>query len=69
MVFAERLPGGRGYHMHFEELPTEHLDEAALNRAIETQVRRCPAQHLWSYFRYKGGAGIGAPPAAGSAAC
>ena len=54
MVLAERLPGGRGYHMHFEELPAARLDEAALNRAIEAQVRRCPAQYLWSYYRYKG---------------
>ena len=69
MVFAERLPGGRGYHMHFEELPTAHLDEAALNRAIEEQVRRCPAQYLWSYYRYKGGAGEAPPPATGEAAC
>jgi KDO2-lipid IV(A) lauroyltransferase len=62
MVFAERLPGGQGFHMHFEELPTEHLDETALNQAIEAQVRRCPAQYLWGYFRYKGGAGIETPP-------
>jgi len=54
MVFAERLPGGRGYHLHFDELPTAHFDETALNRAIEAQVRRCAEQYLWSYFRYKG---------------
>ena len=63
MVFAERLPGGRGYHLHFDELPTAHFDETALNRAIEAQVRRCPEQYLWSYFRYKGPSGAGAPPA------
>jgi KDO2-lipid IV(A) lauroyltransferase len=63
MVFAERLPRGRGYHLHFEELPTEQLDEAALNRAIEAQVRRRPEQYLWSYYRYKARAGAGAPPA------
>ena len=57
MVFAERLPGGRGYHLHFEELPTADLDEAALNRAVEAQVRRCPEQYLWSYNRYKVPAG------------
>lgn len=61
MVFAERLPGGRGYHMHFEELPTAHLDEAALNRAVEAQVRRRPAQYLWSYNRYKVPAGASEP--------
>jgi len=60
MVFAERLPGGRGYHLHFEELPTAQFDEAALNRAVEAQVRRRPEQYLWSYNRYKVPAG--APP-------
>jgi len=63
MVFAERLPGGRGYHLHFDELPTAHFDETALNRAIEAQIRRCPEQYLWSYFRYKGPPGAEAPPA------
>ncbi len=60
MAFAERLPEGQGYRLHFEELPTDRLDEAALNRAIEEQVRRCPAQYLWSYNRFKIPAG--APP-------
>jgi len=65
MVFAERLPGGRGYHLHFEELPTAQFDETALNRAVETQVRRRPEQYLWSYNRYKVPAGADAPPAKG----
>jgi KDO2-lipid IV(A) lauroyltransferase len=66
MVFAERLAGGQGYHMHFEEVPTAQLDEAALNRAVEAQVRRCPEQYLWSYNRYKVPAGAPAPPGANS---
>jgi KDO2-lipid IV(A) lauroyltransferase len=61
MVFAERLPGGRGYHLHFEELPTAQFDETALNRAVESQVRRRPEQYLWSYNRYKVPAGAPAP--------
>jgi len=61
MVFAERLPGGRGYHLHFEELPTGQFDEAALNRAVEAQVRRRPEQYLWSYNRYKVPAGAPKP--------
>jgi KDO2-lipid IV(A) lauroyltransferase len=60
MFFAERLPEGRGYGLYFEEIPAARLDEAALNRAIEEQVRRCPAQYLWSYNRFKIPAG--APP-------
>lgn len=63
MVFAERLPGGQGYHLHFEEVPTAQFDEAALNRAVEAQVRRRPEQYLWSYNRYKVPAGADAPPA------
>ncbi|HET9403294.1 MAG TPA: lysophospholipid acyltransferase family protein, partial [Burkholderiales bacterium] len=63
MAFAERLPAGRGYRLHLEELPVRDLDEAALNRAVEAQVRRCPEQYLWSYNRYKTPAGAEPPPA------
>lgn len=62
MGYAERLQGGRGYRLHAEELPAAQLNEAALNRAIETLVRHCPEQYLWSYNRYKIPAG--APPPA-----
>ena len=61
---SERLPGGRGYHLHFEEVPTARFDEAALNRAIEAQIRRRPEQYLWSYRRYKVPRGVDAPPPA-----
>ena len=61
MVFAERLARGRGFLMHLERLPTENLDERALNAAIERTVRRCPAQYLWSYNRYKVPAGAEQP--------
>ena len=37
-----------------------------LNAAIEQRVRRCPAQYLWSYNRYKAPAGA-PPPDAGAA--
>lgn len=67
MTFAERLPHGRGYQLHFERIQTDVLDEAALNRAIENVVRRCPEQYLWSYNRYKVPAGAAPPPAAGEA--
>lgn len=63
MVVAERLPAGRGYCVRFRELPVQSLvDETALNRAIETEVRRYPEQYLWSYYRYKARAGADAPP-------
>ncbi len=60
MVHAERQPRGAGYQLQFEVLPSQGFDEAALNRAIEAVVRRCPAQYLWGYNRYKVPAG--APP-------
>ena len=60
MAFAERLPQGRGYRLHLEELSADRTDEAALNQAIEALVRRSPEQYLWSYNRYKIPAG--APP-------
>jgi KDO2-lipid IV(A) lauroyltransferase len=64
MVVAERLPAGRGYRLRFQELPARSLsDETALNRAIEAEVRRCPEQYLWSYYRYKARAGTEPPPA------
>ncbi len=65
MAFAERLPAGRGYRLHFEELPAQGFDEAALNRAVEAQVRRRPEQYLWSYNRYKVPAGAPEPYSGG----
>jgi Kdo2-lipid IVA lauroyltransferase/acyltransferase len=63
MVIARRLPEGRGYRVRFQELTAPDLaDEAALNQAIEAEVRRCPQQYLWSYYRYKVPRGVEAPP-------
>jgi KDO2-lipid IV(A) lauroyltransferase len=65
LAVAKRLPGGRGYHLRFEELPVPAtgLDEGALNRAVESLVRTCPEQYLWSYNRYKVPAGVEPPQA------
>ncbi len=65
MTIARRLPHGRGYRLHARALPTEAFDEAALNRAVEEEVRRCPAQYLWAYNRYKVPAGAEPPPERG----
>jgi len=62
MASAERLPRGAGYCVRFEEVTAGRLDEPALNRVIEDVVRRCPAQYLWSYNRYKVPAGAEPPP-------
>jgi Lauroyl/myristoyl acyltransferase len=58
MVWAERLPAGKGYHFHLQA-PTEpicgSLEERAqkINQQIEVLVRQCPQQYLWGYNRYK----------------
>lgn len=62
-VFAERLPAGKGYLLHFERYPGEELDERGMNSAIEDLIRRCPTQYLWSYNRYKVPQGAVNPPA------
>lgn len=56
LVFAERLPRGRGYAIHVRALPPALEHEAPtrrLNRALEELVRQCPGQYLWGYNRYK----------------
>lgn len=61
MAFAERLPAGRGFRLHLMPLKPEDLEATALNAAVEQLVRRCPAQYLWSYNRYKVPAGAEEP--------
>lgn len=71
LVWGERLPRGRGYVVHVEALG-EPLPEAgapqaesaaAINRAMERLIRRCPQQYLWGYDRYKEPRGAGTLPA------
>ncbi len=58
-VVAEMLPGGQGYVVRFlpawTDWPTDdaEADAAAMNRFIEAQIRRCPAQYLWVHKRFK----------------
>jgi KDO2-lipid IV(A) lauroyltransferase len=57
-TYCERLPWGRGYHLHFREAPQEihALDTdtaiSAMNRTVEELIRECPAQYQWSYRRF-----------------
>jgi KDO2-lipid IV(A) lauroyltransferase len=58
-VVAEILPGGQGYRVRFLE-PWTHFptadalaDTAAMNRWIEDEIRRNPAQYLWVHKRFK----------------
>ena len=64
---GERLPQGRGWRLHIapvtEPLTGDALaDATALNRAIETLIRKLPTQYLWGYHRYKVPAGAPQPP-------
>ena len=59
LSYAERLPFGRGYAIHFvrfDETLSGTPDQQArtINAAMETLIARCPAQYFWSYNRYKG---------------
>ena len=68
MVWAERLPGGAGYHFHLQR-PTQlfsgNTEERAwqISREIERLILQCPQQYLWGYNRYKRPSGADAPPA------
>ena len=64
LAYAERLPRGRGYHLHLAPMPATlagELPARTLNRALEGLVRLCPAQYGWGYNRYKVPAGAQAP--------
>jgi len=58
-VVAEILPGGAGYRVRYEapwtDFPTEDAvaDAARMNRWIEREIRRNPAQYLWVHRRFK----------------
>jgi len=58
-VVAEMLPGGEGYRVRFLQAWTHFpsddalADTAAMNRWIEEEIRRNPAQYLWVHKRFK----------------
>lgn len=66
-TWGERLPGGRGYRLHFA-LPHTALSgdtvqrAQQVNREMEYLIRQCPSQYLWGYNRYKRPAGAEPPP-------
>lgn len=58
-AFAERLPRGQGYHLHFQaadpalsgpDLKTGALE---LNRGVESCITKIPEQYQWGYKRFK----------------
>ncbi|MFZ2266047.1 MAG: lysophospholipid acyltransferase family protein [Azonexus sp.] len=67
MTWGERLPGGRGYRLHFAppqaELTGDTVHRAQqINHEVEHLIAQCPTQYLWGYNRYKRPAGADAPP-------
>lgn len=58
-VVTEVLPGGQGYRVRFlapwTDFPSDDAlaDTARMNRWIEDEVRRMPAQYLWVHKRFK----------------
>ena len=68
LTYAERLPYGAGYHVHFLPLSapltgTTEEKVTHLNAEIERVIRECPGQYLWGYNRYKRPAGAARPDA------
>lgn len=58
-IYAERLPKGGGYHLHFHGTTDAVHDNdivnstTAINAGIEECVRELPEQYQWSYRRFK----------------
>lgn len=68
LVYAERLPRGRGYAIRFvpfegELAGTQTEQATTINRAMEQLIALCPSQYFWSYNRYKRPQGVDAPQA------
>jgi KDO2-lipid IV(A) lauroyltransferase len=55
MCRSRRLPRGEGYALYFTPLVFDMTKSipVQLNAALETEIRQCPEQYLWSYNRYK----------------
>lgn len=58
-AYAERLPRGQGYRMHFHPATDAIYDPdvgtslTAMNQGVERCVREVPQQYQWSYKRFK----------------
>lgn len=58
-TFAERLPRGAGYRLHFLPAPAEvagsdmDASAAAINAMVERCVRALPQQYQWVYKRFR----------------
>jgi Kdo2-lipid IVA lauroyltransferase/acyltransferase len=63
LVYAERLPHGKGYKLRFDPLPLDFSKSVPqqINAALERVISISPAQYLWSYNRYKIPSGVQPP--------
>ncbi len=66
-MWGERLPGGRGFKLHFRPPLREIVGDTVararrINQEMEALIRQKPEQYLWGYNRYKRPAGVEAPP-------
>jgi KDO2-lipid IV(A) lauroyltransferase len=58
-AYAERLPNGQGYHIHFydadPDVNSSNLTTSltAVNREVEQLILRCPDQYQWGYPRFR----------------
>lgn len=58
-AYAERLPHGRGYHLHFHSAPPAinhgSIDSSAaeVNTMVEKCARELPEQYQWVYKRFR----------------
>lgn len=58
-AYAERLPAGKGFRLHFSPVPDEVYDQnivkslTALNAGLEKCIRTLPEQYWWSYPRFR----------------
>lgn len=66
LACGERLPRGEGWRVRFEPLVGEPTPEA-VNRSMETLIRRLPEQYFWGYNRYKAPGHAGEPQGAAPA--
>ncbi|MCG5500715.1 lysophospholipid acyltransferase family protein [Ectothiorhodospira lacustris] len=57
-AFAQRLPAGKGYRYRCIPVPETvyakdpQVAACAVNEAVETLIRLCPEQYVWSYKRF-----------------
>lgn len=67
LIWGERLSWGRGYRARVRpfmangdgQLSSDPQQAARqINQAMESLVKECPTQYLWSYDRYKAPAGL-----------